>query len=145
MPDLAAPILVPPKLIITWSGLLADIPIGWVLCDGNNGTPNLIAKFVRGAPDGDDSGVTGGEDTHVLTEAELANHDHSFSESTHSHITHDFPPLDSQSGWDNQTRDFVGPFTVGSNTSGVTIDGAGGGASHENKPSYFELAYIMKT
>lgn len=30
-----------------WSGTIEDIPAGWVICDGTNGTPNLKDKFVR--------------------------------------------------------------------------------------------------
>ena len=32
--------------IIMWSGNIADIPSGWALCDGSNGTPDLTDKFV---------------------------------------------------------------------------------------------------
>lgn len=47
--------------IIMWSGLLSAIPSGWVLCDGNNGTPNLLAKFVKGVANAStDPGATGG-------------------------------------------------------------------------------------
>lgn len=36
-------------IICLWYGALVDIPDGWVVCDGNNGTPDLINRFVRGA------------------------------------------------------------------------------------------------
>lgn len=36
-------------LICAWSGAIADIPPGWALCDGRNGTPDLRDKFVVGA------------------------------------------------------------------------------------------------
>lgn len=36
----------PPGGIIMWSGLEADIPKGWALCDGANGTPDLRGRFV---------------------------------------------------------------------------------------------------
>lgn len=36
-------------IIALWSGAIADIPFGWKLCDGNNGTPDLRDKFVQGA------------------------------------------------------------------------------------------------
>ncbi len=144
MNDLGVPILVPKKLISTWSGLLADIPEGWVLCDGNNGTPNLIAKFVRGAPVGDDSGATGGEDTHILNQAELASHSHSFSESTHNHSVNNLTGTAVlNNGFRKDTRDDISSITIGNATSGITIDASGGGGSHENKPPFFELAYIM--
>ena len=39
-----------------WGGLIADIPDGWQLCDGTNGTRDLRALFVFGAQA--DSGAT---------------------------------------------------------------------------------------
>ena len=35
--------------VLVYSGKIVDIPKGWALCDGNNGTPNLLDKFVIGA------------------------------------------------------------------------------------------------
>ena len=35
--------------IIVWSGTLGNIPGGWALCDGANGTPDLRDRFVYGA------------------------------------------------------------------------------------------------
>lgn len=37
---------VPTGAIVMWSGALASIPSGWALCDGNNGTPNLLQKMI---------------------------------------------------------------------------------------------------
>nr|DAO59156.1 MAG TPA: LONG TAIL FIBER PROTEIN P37 PROTEIN, FIBER PROTEIN.2A [Bacteriophage sp.]DAX00354.1 MAG TPA: LONG TAIL FIBER PROTEIN P37 PROTEIN, FIBER PROTEIN.2A [Bacteriophage sp.] len=25
----------------------SEIPEGWAVCDGNNGTPNLVGKFIK--------------------------------------------------------------------------------------------------
>lgn len=36
-------------MIVIWSGAIVDIPAGWVLCDGNNGTPDLRGVFIVGA------------------------------------------------------------------------------------------------
>ena len=36
-------------MILLWSGAANAIPTGWVLCDGNNSTPDLRDKFVVGA------------------------------------------------------------------------------------------------
>jgi hypothetical protein len=41
--------LLPAGLILLWSGSQASIPSGWVLCDGNNSTPDLRGRFVIGA------------------------------------------------------------------------------------------------
>ena len=35
--------------IAIWSGAIVDIPQGWLLCDGNDGTPDLQDRFVVGA------------------------------------------------------------------------------------------------
>lgn len=37
--------------IIMWSGIVADIPESWALCDGDNGTPDLTDRFIVGAGD----------------------------------------------------------------------------------------------
>lgn len=37
---------IPAGLIAMWSGI--EVPEGWVLCDGNNDTPNLSDKFIVG-------------------------------------------------------------------------------------------------
>ena len=50
--------------IIMWSGAIVDIPAGWYLCDGNNGTPNLVDKFVVGAGGTYAKGATGGSGSH---------------------------------------------------------------------------------
>ena len=50
-----------PGMIIMWSGLLGNIPKGWSVCDGSNGTPDLRNRFVRGA---NVAGATGGVSSH---------------------------------------------------------------------------------
>jgi hypothetical protein len=41
--------LVPSGIIVLWHGTDANLPIGWFLCDGQNGTPDLRERFVLGA------------------------------------------------------------------------------------------------
>jgi len=49
----------PPGGIILWSGTIATIPSGWVLCNGANGTPDLRDRFVIGAGGSFDSNTSG--------------------------------------------------------------------------------------
>lgn len=36
-------------IICMWSGNFSDIPDGWAICDGTNGTPNLGNRFIVNA------------------------------------------------------------------------------------------------
>ena len=76
---------VPPNIMARWHGSIATIPAGWILCDGQNGTPDLRDKFVVGAGGEYDVGETGGALTHghisdlaahALTIAEMPAHRH---------------------------------------------------------------------
>lgn len=50
--------------ILMWHGAIVDIPAGWAICDGNNGTPDLRDKFIVGAGSGYAVGGTGGQLNH---------------------------------------------------------------------------------
>lgn len=43
----------------------SEIPLGWLLCDGTNGTPDLRDVFIKGAPAGLPSGGVGGALSHL--------------------------------------------------------------------------------
>ena len=47
-------------MIVMWSGSTSNIPAGWALCDGKNGTPDLRGRFVIGAGGDYSPGNTGG-------------------------------------------------------------------------------------
>lgn len=77
---------VPSGIIALWSGTVATIPTGWVICDGTNSTPNLTGLFVVHA-DADTGGTynvgdTGGSNTVTLTESEIPGHTHTISGNT---------------------------------------------------------------
>lgn len=139
---------VPSGAIIMWSGSLDTIPAGWALCDGSNGTPNLMSRFIVGAGSGYSVGAIGGEATHVLTVAELPSHSHPLTDPGHSHrykkpnmvggfveftsapISVRVDPMDEQQTFTSQT--------------GISIGSTGSGNAHENRPPYYALAFIMK-
>ena len=70
---------VPDGIIIMWYGNLLEIPDGWALCDGTNGTPNLLDKFIVGAGNNYAVGSTGGVTTVTLTSPQLPVHSHPYS------------------------------------------------------------------
>ena len=90
---------IPTGGIIMWSGATSAIPSGWVLCDGQNSTPDLRNKFIVGASagTGDTSypgvspGATGGSAnaTLVTHSHTINNHTHSFSATTNNPGDHD--------------------------------------------------------
>lgn len=44
--------IVPKGVILMWSGRSDTIPEGWALCDGQDGRPNLLGRFIVGATGG---------------------------------------------------------------------------------------------
>jgi microcystin-dependent protein len=70
---------IPAGVILLWSGSIASIPSGWLLCDGTSGTPNLRDRFVVGAGTTYAVGASGGVAATTLIEANLPSHTHSIS------------------------------------------------------------------
>ena len=147
-------------MIVIWNGAANAIPTGWALCDGNNGTPNLVAKFIIGAA-GSGSyqpGYTGGEATKTLGTANLPSHTHTSGTLTTSNNTHNHT-------WDRQDVSIDAGYrpwpannndcsrttaNTGDNTHSHTISGNTGdqggtmGQSFSILPPYYALCYIMK-
>ena len=138
-------------MIIMWNGLPNDVPTGWALCNGANGTPNLTDRFIVGAGNNYGYGATGG-----TKDATLVSHNHTVSGSTsgaggHSHTVSKASSSTIGSG----TAGFqAGNSYAGtSNTSSVgnhthswsgSISTKGSSATNKNLPPYFALCYIMR-
>ena len=83
-------------MIMLWSGSSASIPDTWYLCDGSNGTPNLMDRFVVGAGSSYTVGATGGSanavvvsHTHTASTDAQGNHSHGAwtdAQGEHSHL-----------------------------------------------------------
>lgn len=145
----------PPGLIVMWDEPLSEIPSGWAICDGNNGTPNLLDRFVQNVPDtSTDPGATGGSQSKTLSKSQLAGHSHDASTgSTGSHNhrmgwAYEDTNAHSGSGCDVVVNNSpAGPdsSTDGSHThKNPSIGNTGGGSSYDNRPRFYEIAYIMK-
>ena len=135
---------VPVGGIIMWSGAITDIPTGWAICNGQNGTPDLRGRFVLGAGQGTGltprtAGEAGGYETHMLSENEMPKHSHSFS-----FVNNGFPD-----NWGRRDTTFqnghfiVRPDSWGNPATYSTTE-KGSSVAHNNMPPYYVLAYIMR-
>jgi len=135
----------PSGVIVMWSGPLSAIPEGWSLCDGANGTPDLRDRFIVGAGNSYSVGDTGGEASVTLTVDQMPSHSHSATMSIGGGVT--FSATDNH-GYANRYgagSDFQNNlWTQGEHTHSMTINPAGGGQAHENRPPYYSLAFICK-
>lgn len=70
--------LLPTGVILMWSGSLASIPAGYILCDGTSGTPDLRNTFILGAGSTGYSapGATGGAFTASAATSTGGSHSH---------------------------------------------------------------------
>lgn len=158
---------IPKGGIIMWSG--SSIPLGWALCNGNFGTPDLRGRFIVGTGEGYAIGNKGGSNSVILTAAQMPQHTHEISGVT-GHL-HPFKRMSSGRDGDNDSPghallsetpgfsnepnyDIRGQAEVvdanrhvmdfaGAHTH--TMGQAGAGVAHENRPPYYALAFIMRT
>ena len=132
---------IPKGVICLWSGRLDEMPPGWALCDGANGTPNLVARFARGINTSTTNpGTTGGADSATVIQ------------NSHQHEM----PFHFQSGFMNRTASAGTGSSAASNADWNTntetnsrarqknIAVTGTNQAHDNRPAYYELAFIMK-
>lgn len=170
--DHVHPISIPSGIIAMWSGSVASIPSGWVLCDGTNGTPDLRSKFVIGAGSSYSvSSVGGSADaivpahshtaTSTFTGQPLGSHTHGITDPGHTHSYSTYTSFLPQSGSATQCWTGSSTATTGSSTTGITIQAStagtptgsvttsissyGSSATGANLPPYYALAFIMKS
>jgi len=141
--------------IIMWSGSIATIPLGWALCNGSNGTPDLRNRFVIGAHS-DSSGVANTTVTGSSTltggskDAIVVSHTHTatstVSDPGHSHT---IPNADGAvfGTSANSNRGLLSSTSTA--TTGITVSTSisteGSSGTNANLPPYYALAFIMKT
>jgi hypothetical protein len=143
-------------MIMMWSGTIATIPSGWLLCNGSSGTPDLRDRFIVGATS-DDAGVAKTNITGSLTQtggsadAIVVSHTHTATVTDPGHF-HTFPTRTDFTGGGSA---FQSPYNGLGNpnnsntttvTTGITVSNSTEGSSgtNANLVPYFALAFIMK-
>ena len=155
---------VPVGTVVMYSGLFADIPDNWALCDGNNGTPDLTDSFIMGTTTEADIGTTGGSNdsvvvshSHTFTGNNLDHYHWSIREtypeivygnlgSTSDGIIYDepggYPAIDLRTILTSDPKDGSGNTITLDVTGTISTDGEDD--TGKNAPAYVKLAYIMK-
>ncbi len=152
--------IIPLGGIIMWAGNTA--PAGWALCNGQqvNGwtTPNLRDRFIVGAGQSYAAHFTGGANSVTLSAAQMPQHRHSGYTNTdgaHQHTgnSHSWADNDDNDGPAVYLRSSTyhgapgggGVASTGSSHRHyITTSYVGSNGSHENRPPYYALAFIMR-
>ena len=115
--------------IIMYNGKAEEIPSGWAICDGTNGTPNLLDRFILASTY---CGGTGGKSQVTLSVAQLPPHQHRVAKCWYGKADN---ANDRQVvRWDE---------SVGTNEQVMTGE-TGLGMPIDIMPPYYRLIYIMK-
>lgn len=133
----------PKGAIMAWAGTLEDVPEGWAVCDGENGTPDLRGKFLLGVSNAHDLGSTGGEEKHTLTINELPSHSHEERVGSPGNVNTYKIAYGSGSETTAASR-VVSISNPTATSSAVTTMLTGFSQPHNNMPPYYTLYYIMK-
>ncbi len=143
--------------IIMFNGSLSTLTGKWKLCDGVNGRPNLINKFIMGTATQSEINASGGTLASTMpSHTHSANHDHTASSNTTGSHSHTYNQTQSKAGadypfGDGWTLDITDGNTVeeGDHSHTITIDTKTmdtdtAKVAGDNRPPYYTLAYIIK-
>lgn len=140
---------VPKGGVIMWSGAVNQIPDGWVLCNGANGTPDLRDRFVVGAGNNYASNLTGGNSAinlghaHNVGISEAGNHAHGGT-TTGPNDFSDRNKTDSHSLYNTPSNSHIHTINSdGSHAHSAWTDSQLSSAQ-DIRPPFFALAFIMK-
>ena len=140
--QLSATAAIPVGGIILWSGSVATIPAGWLLCNGAYSTPDLTNRFIIGAGNTYNPAAAGGS-----ADAIVPSHNHTIQDPGHFHSV-SIPQglFQPQANGQNQSNPYsAASVNTGTKTTGITIDSAGVSVVGANMPPYYALCYIIKT
>lgn len=138
---------IPTGMISLWYGSIGSVPLGWYLCDGTNGTPDLRDKFIVGAGSTYSVAATGGS-----ADAIVVSHNHTATSTvTDPGHLHTYSVVSVTGGAGPGTGSFSNTATsnTGSAFTGITVAttnvAAGVSGTNANLPPYYALAYVMKS
>lgn len=128
---------IPSGLIAMWSGAVNNIPSGWILCNGSNGTPDLRDRFIVGAGSSYGVGSRGGSEKVALNITQIPYHKHQYRKPTLA----EFAKVDGSGEyfWKVNGTEYEVTTSTGGSTENPYIT-----ESHENRPPYYALCFIMK-
>ena len=115
--------------IIMFSGKAEEIPSGWAICDGTNGTPNLLDRFILASTY---CGGTGGKSQITLSVSQLPPHRHRLKKCWYGKSDN----ADDRQvvRWDDSV----------STNDQILTEETGFGLPINIMPPYYRLIYIMK-
>ena len=151
----------PTGSVIPWYGQLNDIPKGFALCNGSNGTPDLRNRFIVGAGSTYSVSATGGVDSVTLSAAHMPSHYHYHGYNYSSNggmwprlataIQPNYPSGAIATKWNGSGGGNWNGWDSGGATyllsnliTSLPYENSVGTSSHENRPPYYALYYIMK-
>ena len=137
---------IPTGIISLWYGSIGSVPLGWYLCDGTNGTPDLRDRFVVGAGSTYSVAATGGS-----TDAIVVSHTHTATSTVtdpgHFHSVNAGGTASNQLVSGGSVN--LASTNTGTNTTGITVAttnaSTGVSGTNANLPPYYALAYVMKS
>ena len=143
----AASSTLPTGMILLWSGSIGSIPAGYLLCDGNNSTPDLRNRFIVGAGSTYSVNQTGGS-----ADAIVVSHTHTatVTDPGHTHtvvVGNQSAVNGSVSGGGSIATTSPSTLTTASSVTSISVANATSGTSGTgaNLPPYYALCYIMKS
>lgn len=142
---------IPSGIICLWSGSVDNIPDGWALCNGENGTEDLRDKFVVGAGRNYAVNATGGNTRQnvnlsgstggtTLTVGHMPSHTHNVYIRSANTDSHGFDLLRGQSSYTYTTA--LGTSATGGSQSHT--HSLSGSATVSTLPPYYAKCYIQK-
>lgn len=150
--------LIPSNTIMAWNGTAANIPAGWVLCNGQNGAPDLRDRFILGAGGQEQPGASGAGDPHTHTVSAL-DPPNGFNPSTQTGGGHSHG-MPTSWYWINLSCGKYPSICNGGNMGSGTVTQEGGDHTHTvpfsfpnivtdstvtGRPPWYALCYVMKS